>query len=94
MSCDHQSVTVVLTPQGPHHSKEVCATCGKFIRWLPKPETLERNKQTMRNIEFLSDRKSLNDWERTFLDSIKTVAPKLSPKQLDKLEEVCKRHGG
>lgn len=29
---------VELTPDGPHHAKEVCARCGRWLRWLPKPD--------------------------------------------------------
>jgi hypothetical protein len=26
--------------KGPHHRSEVCARCGRFRRWLPKPRVI------------------------------------------------------
>lgn len=36
--CGHRgTVTVRCTDGGPHHSKLVCARCGRWLRWLPRP---------------------------------------------------------
>lgn len=36
-ACHCQRVTVEPTPGGPHHAKELCADCRRFLRWVPKP---------------------------------------------------------
>lgn len=38
LTCECTDRRVTLTPHLPHHGKEVCDNCGRFIRWLPKPD--------------------------------------------------------
>jgi hypothetical protein len=41
--CSHSATVSERMPEGhTHHAREVCADCGAFIHWLPKPETLVR----------------------------------------------------
>ena len=43
MCCDG-TTSEIRTPEGPHWAKLVCAVCGRFQKWLPKPES-ERIKK-------------------------------------------------
>lgn len=36
--CQSTEVVFSETPQLPHYGREDCADCGRFIRWVPKPE--------------------------------------------------------
>lgn len=36
--CSHEDTREILTPEMQHHGKEVCNGCGKFLRWIPKPD--------------------------------------------------------
>lgn len=89
--CDHGNVIFTATPELTHHGKETCLDCGKFLRWVPKPETLERDKENARKIELLKT-KSMGDWEKGFLLSLEKQGRHFSPKQQDKLDELIKRY--
>ena len=91
MSCNHENVTFHPTPDLKHHGKEICDDCGKFIRWVPKPETLERQIDNRNTIEAL-EAMELEEWPRNFLASLKKLDGKLSPKQEAKLAELWKEH--
>ena len=87
-ACKHQATVTQQEPPGtPHYSREVCLQCGAFLRWLPSPKTIERQKLNAFKLTKLSMHPDLNDWERDFLKSI-SAQKHLSPKQqavLDKL---------
>lgn len=68
------------TPEGPHHAKEVCDLCGRFVRWLPKPETLARVAEVQAHVEWLKT-KEVTKWEQSFLFTLEKKGFKLSPKQ-------------
>lgn len=36
--CQSENLTVELTPNLPHYGKEVCLSCNRHLRWIPKPE--------------------------------------------------------
>lgn len=40
--CGSGRTSVVLCEGGPHHARESCADCGKFVRFIPHPMTPER----------------------------------------------------
>jgi hypothetical protein len=89
--CQHRTVKVVKMESGLHDSKEVCASCGTFIKWLPKPETVERQKRNAAELSRLSQRQDLPKWEKEFVASLITQGPKLSPRQQKMLDEVSQR---
>jgi hypothetical protein len=35
--CNSEANNQMLTPEGPHYGKLVCASCGRFLAWLPRP---------------------------------------------------------
>jgi|PlaIllAssembly_1097288.scaffolds.fasta_scaffold05025_4 hypothetical protein len=35
--CQTEANHQVLTPEGPHYGKVVCALCGTWLAWLPRP---------------------------------------------------------
>lgn len=94
MSCSHPNTETVVLHQGPHHAKITCSDCGAFIRWLPKPETLERIKANAAKIDGLSGRGlPLTQWERHFVGSIQLHPTKLSPKQQETLDRIASHYG-
>jgi hypothetical protein len=36
--CGSTLTAEVPCPGGPHHAKLACAGCGRFLRWLPRPD--------------------------------------------------------
>lgn len=41
LACNHCGSPHVneVPAKPPHHAKAVCVDCGRFVRWLPKPNT-------------------------------------------------------
>lgn len=40
MTCQHlEPPRIELTPHLPHYGKELCSTCGAFLRWIKKPDS-------------------------------------------------------
>ena len=80
----------------PHYKKLVCGDCDLFLRWLPKPQNLERSLRLLDQLRELQT-KDLNGWEAEFVSSLidrceeslsEGKAFSLSPKQLDRLVEL------
>lgn len=90
MSCQHIIKTEVLTPGSIHHGKELCADCGAFLRWLKKPETLQREKDNAAKLAALKQA-NLVEWEKGFILSLEKQGRGFSPKQQAKLDEMFKR---
>ena len=86
-NCPHTEVEFIPTPQFKHHGKEVCRKCGQFVRWVPKPETLERLKRIREEVGRLKDVR-LTDWESEFVLSVEKAKGKMSPKQAEIWEKL------
>jgi hypothetical protein len=85
--CTHGIPRVALMPQGhKHYAMETCAVCGRFVRWLPKPETVQRQR-----LARLAMRPDLTDWERQFIRSV-GEKKHLSPKQQVLVERLCREY--
>jgi len=74
-----------------HHAREVCAVCGRFIRWLPKPETVERRRSNAIKLGKLTSCAGLDAWQRNFVRDI-WQQQCLSPRQQCKLDEIAATH--
>jgi hypothetical protein len=87
-ACQHDSkILVRLPPDGPHYAKELCEHCGSFLRWVPRPETLEAQRLRAARIARLAMCEALNDWERGFVASVSKFR-KLSPKQVAVIDRL------
>lgn len=68
-----------------HHAKLVCSQCGKFLGWLPKPETVKRRHDNAAILTALALIPNLPPWERQFirdLASHKNISPRQQAKLL------------
>lgn len=92
MNCSHQNVKFTATPHLPHHGREDCANCGKFLRWSPKPETVEKQAENGRRLVALRNDERLSAWERSFIASLDGQGPKISPKQQQTLDSVWSKY--
>lgn len=86
--CAHSEVTVTLTPHLTHYAREDCAQCGQFVRWQPKPATVEKARQNAATVERLAS-VSLTDWEKGFVLSLAKQGFRLSPKQQETLDRIA-----
>jgi hypothetical protein len=94
--CAHNQTTTELLPQGSkHYAKLRCATCGEHLRFLPKPENVERRKLNGFRLAKLQMCPGLNSWEREFVQSlINQCNNKLSPKQQAVFDRLCLAYFG
>lgn len=90
--CDHAHLaTRHLPPGSVHHARVVCAQCGAFIRWLPKPETIQRRRLNAIKLTKLALCGGLNTWQRNFIRDVSQLRC-LSPRQQSKLDEIAAAH--
>ncbi|MBW4635958.1 MAG: hypothetical protein KME30_29975 [Iphinoe sp. HA4291-MV1] len=59
----------ILPPGNIHHGKLSCDSCGKFVKWLPKP------KMTEISIMRLLQNPNLEEWECRFLKMLSYRLP-------------------
>jgi len=92
--CAHTVTTTELMPQeSRHYAKLNCADCGAFLKFLPRPENVERRKLNGFRLAKLQMCPGLNAWERQFIDSLaKQGNNKLTPKQQAVLDRMCLAH--
>ena len=89
--CPHTQTTITPEKRGPHHAREVCTKCKKFIRWVPSPETVQQRAENERLLSALSKRDDLAEYDRHFIRDI-TRIKNLSPKQQKYLNLMGKRY--
>jgi len=88
--CDHYETEFILTPELTHHGKFICKTCGKFLGWAKKPETITRENVNAATVDRLKH-VSLTEWEKGFILSIEKQGMRLSPKQQDVLDKIAEK---
>jgi hypothetical protein len=91
-SCTHSAtVTERLPATHRHHARLMCAVCGRFLRWLPRPETIERERVNAFRMARLAMHPDLTGWERQFIRSV-GGKKHLSPKQQALLVRLCAQY--
>jgi hypothetical protein len=93
--CDHrETVTEQLPETSRHYAKLRCAKCGTFLKFLPRPENVERRKLNGFRLAKLQMCSRLNSWERQFVDSIAKQGSKFTPKQQAVFDRLCEDYIG
>jgi hypothetical protein len=96
-ACQHIITRIELLPDNHvHFAREVCASCGRHVKWLSKPRNVARRRLNGFRIAKLLMCPRLDPWETSFVSSVSRLA-KLSPRQqqvvdrlsADYLEEPC-----
>jgi hypothetical protein len=80
-----------------HYAKCVYALCGRFIRWLPRRESVERRKLSVAMLRKLLATESLTKWEQGFVESLSASLSrrkKFSPRQEEVLGQLYRRYFG
>ena len=84
--CSHSAKKIARMPVGHiHFAAEQCADCGRLLRWLPRPETIQHRRLNAFRLAKLAMCDRLSTWERGFVASV-AKHKKLSPKQLEIIE--------
>jgi hypothetical protein len=88
-ACPHSATLTEQMPRGHLHQAAVrCAYCGRHLRWLPKPETIERRRLNGFKLATLAMCDRLTSWERHFVrDS--SQRKRVSPKQQEIIDRLC-----
>jgi len=90
--CGHPATRTERLPDGHvHHLRLTCAVCGRHLRWLPRPETIERQRVNAFKLARLGMCEGLSKWERGFVRSV-SGKKHLSPKQLAVVERLCREY--
>jgi hypothetical protein len=90
--CKHRTTRVEEMPPGSaHRVREVCATCGCWLRWLPSPANVERRTLNSFKLGRLGMCEGLSKWERRFVGDVLKLA-KLSPRQQVLVERLCREY--
>jgi hypothetical protein len=89
--CLHTETLTKRARTGFHFAKVSCARCGRFLRWIPKPENVERQRLNAFRLAQLGMHEYLNDWERKFVTSVSKLK-KLSPLQQAVVDDLVKAH--
>ena len=91
--CTHDHTEVVPTKRGPHYAQLRCKDCNSFLKWLPKPETLEQEKRNKEVLTSLAKLDNLYESEREFIRDM-AGTKKLSPRQQEWLDALEKHYLG
>jgi hypothetical protein len=93
LQCAHNATKTVFMPAGSrHYARLECATCGVFLKFLPRPENAERRKLNGYRLAKLQMHSGLNKWEGQFIDSLAKQGDKWSPKQQAVFDRLCLTH--
>jgi len=47
IQCEHSDSRIEILPAGSnHYAKEICRNCDRVLRFVPKPENIERRRVT------------------------------------------------
>jgi hypothetical protein len=74
-----------------HYGKLGCEDCQKFIKWLANPKVTEECENRRQLINQTLDAERVTGWEAFFFREIRDRRT-LSPKQLQKYNQICSRH--
>ncbi len=90
--CEHTDTRIAIEPPGSvHFAREVCCNCDRVLRWLPKPETLERQRYNALRLVKLAMHSGLSVLERAFVRDVAQLR-KLSPKQMAIIDRLCAQY--
>ena len=88
--CTHQATRTVVMPAGSrHHARLECADCGAFLKFLARPENVERRKLNGFRLAKLQMHPGLNSWERDFVATLAGQGNKFTPKQQAVFDRLC-----
>jgi hypothetical protein len=91
-TCPHNAtVTQQMPPGSVHFAQAKCVNCGQHIRWLPRPENIERRRLDGFRLARLAMCNGLTSWERNFIRDL-SQRKKLSPRQKAIIDELCGKH--
>jgi hypothetical protein len=80
-TCPHSATITERMPEGHvHYAAECCTDCGRHLRWLLRPENVERQKLNGFRLAKLAVCDRLTSWERNFIRDV-SQRKKLSPRQ-------------
>ena len=72
-----------------HYARLRWGVCGRYLRWLPQPETIEGQKLNAFKLAKLAMCDRLNPWERRFVADM-SRRNRMSPRQHEIVERLCR----
>ena len=96
--CGAGPTRVQYMPQGyVHYARVTCTICGRFLRWLPSPRSIELRKLNAAMLRKLLAAESLTKWEQGFVERLSASlsrGKRFSPRQEAWLGRVYRRYFG
>ena len=89
--CEHANTRIEQLANGPHFAKEFCTDCGRVLRFVPKPQTIERHRLNAFRLARLAMCHRLTHRERHFVAGI-SHRQKISPKQQQIIDRLCREY--
>jgi hypothetical protein len=88
--CTHNTTKAVILPaESRHYARLECADCGAFLKFLPRPENVERRELNGFKLAKLQMHPALDSWERDFVASLVRQGNKFTPKQQAVFDRLC-----
>ena len=92
-ACEHLNTRVEhMAENHVHYGREICADCGDTLRWIAKPQNLERQRLNAFRLARLCMRRDLSRWEANFVASVSGLK-RLSPKQQEVVDRLWSQKG-
>lgn len=89
--CLHRRTVIMPEKRGPHHARETCSDCHKFIRWVPSPETIAKRIRNSEILTAVSKLDNLTEWEREFVRDV-SRRKNVSPKQQETIDLLRQKY--
>ena len=88
--CTHNATKGVILPaESRHYARLECADCRAFLKFLPRPENVERRRLNSYKLAKLQMHPGLNSWERDFVASLARQGNKFTPRQQAVFDRLC-----
>jgi hypothetical protein len=89
--CSHSTTRSERMPDGSrHYARLMCAMCGAFLRFLPKPENVAIRKRNGFKLAKLQMLRDLKPWEREFINGLARKGNgRYTPKEQSAFNDLC-----
>jgi hypothetical protein len=79
-ACSHVATVIERMPTGyVHFARVKCRSCGRTLKWLAKPATIEHRRLNSYRLAKLAMCDRLTRWEQSFVENVsqrKTLSPR------------------
>jgi hypothetical protein len=90
--CPRVATVTEKMPSGfVHFARVKCRSCGAFIKWLPRPQTIAHRQLNSFKLAKLAMCDRLNRWEQSFVENV-SQRKTLSPRQQEIVDRLIAQY--